>query len=115
MTKKNFPVTYSQTLTESFWPLRLKNSEKWLNSKNWKKYQKYAKNLDVKILHDIPFDLEIFSNLFSNPREGSLALKAEKFKRTKNFFKKASFYQKIVKFVTLKSSKTIPCPFKIFQ
>ena len=36
MANKNFPVTYYQTLTEVFWPLRR----------------------DVKILQDIPFNLE---------------------------------------------------------
>ena len=77
--------------------------------KNGKKYPKYAKIRDVKILQDVLFNQEFFNNLFSNPGAGSLALKAEKSKNDKKNWKKnlekASFIKKIAKICDIKKLK----------
>ena len=64
MTNKNIPVNYYQTLKEAFLTLEAqKISIMTINVKRLekmaKKYQKFAKILDVEILQDIPFNLEI--------------------------------------------------------
>ena len=59
-----------------------------------------------KLLQDTPINL--FRNLFSNPRGGSLALKAKKSKKRQKISKKLEkikFYQKIDKVCDIKKLK----------
>ena len=60
----------------------LKNWEK-----NGKNYQKYAKIRDVKILQDIPFNLEIIQ-YFQTLEEFPGFLRLKKSKKLEKFFKK---------------------------
>ena len=84
-------------------------------AKNIRNMLKFVMFKSCKSFH---LSLKIFSNVFSNPKGGSLALEAQNIlkklkKKFKTTWKKASFIKKLQKFVTLKSWKTILI--KIFE